>query len=164
MRLLLMNHLGKARVKHRKHDGINEVVRENIHVVLLQLSLGLGLRTCIVMVGSLCPQCMGTLSKTIMKISPGTAIPTRSSLFHQILAVLSCCFQFLLRGPLTPFLMVLADAHPYFLWKTKNIQVPLIVLVHMVKLIRCVLFPLHDQILKCTGGTMLSHSKCSLVL
>jgi hypothetical protein len=154
--------LGKARVKHEKHDGSDKVNWDNICIVLFKLSLRLG--TGIVLVGSLCPQCMDTICKTLMKIAARTTIPMGGSLVHQIFSVLSCRFQFLLAKPVTPFLVMITEVHPYFSWGTNIIQLPLIVVVHMVELVRRILFALHDQILECTDAAMLSHSNYSLVV
>jgi hypothetical protein len=73
-------------------------------------------------------------------------------------------FFFFLAGSLTHFLMMLTEANPYFSWSTKIIQVPLVVAVRMVELIRCMLLALHYQIFECTDATMLSHSNYSLVM
>jgi hypothetical protein len=79
---------GKARVNHGKHDGSDTLLGDNIHILLIQLSIGIG--TVIVMVGSVCPQCMGEICKTLMTITSISAIQMGSSLVHQILPVLSC--------------------------------------------------------------------------
>jgi hypothetical protein len=101
---------------------------------------------------------MDTICKTHMKITARTTIPMGGSSVHQIFSVFSCRFQFLLAKPLTPFLVMLTEVHPYLSWGTNIIQVPLIVTVTMVELVRRMLFALHDQILECTDAAMLSHS------
>jgi hypothetical protein len=154
--------LGKARVKHGKHGGSNKVNWDNIYIVLFKFSLRLG--TDIVLVDSFFPQCMGTICKTLMKIAARTTIPMGGSLVHQIFSVFSCRFQCLLTTPLTAFLVMLNEAHPYLSWGTNIIQVPLIVAVHMVELVWRMLFALHDQILECTDAAMLSHSNYSFVV
>jgi hypothetical protein len=155
--------IGNARVKHGKHDGSNKVSWDNIHIVRFQLSLRLV--TGIVLVGSLCPQCMGTIYKTLMKIAARNTIPMGGIIVHQIFSAFLCCFQCLLARPFNPFLVMLTEAHTYFSSRTSSsIEVPLIVAVHMVGLVRCMLVALHDQILECTDAAMLSHSNYSLVV
>jgi hypothetical protein len=79
---VVIDPLGKTRVEHGKDDGSDKVLRGDIHNVLLHLSLGLG--TAILLVGILCPQCIGEIYKTLMENSSRSAIPMESSLVHQI--------------------------------------------------------------------------------